>query len=127
TGTEKNEVKGAETYSLTPVGASSTNAGGEVTDGGHQPGNRFDDQNEYLAYVIQRSLRNNMGVEDRGVRRARFAVLRDAVMPAVLIEGGFMSHPAESQKIYNPAYRRQMAGAIVRGILAYQARVERTH
>ncbi len=60
-------------------------------------------------------------MEDRGVRRARYWVLRDAEMPAVLIEGGFMSNPAESKKIYDAGYRRQMAKAIVAGVLAYKA------
>ena len=62
----------------------------------------------------------NLDANDRGVRRARFAVLRDARMPAILIEGGYMTHPYESKKIYSSAYRRQMAQAIVKGILAYQ-------
>ena len=62
----------------------------------------------------------NLGVEDRGVRRARFAVLRDAEMPAILIEGGYMTHPSEGKKIFDAAYRKQMAAAIVRGILSYQ-------
>ena len=63
-----------------------------------------------------RSLR----VPDRGVRRARFGVLRDATMPAILIEGGYMTHPVERKKIYDAMYRHQMALAIVNGILAYQ-------
>ena len=59
-------------------------------------------------------------MNDRSVRRARFAVLRDAQMPAILIEGGYMTNPAESKKIYDAAWRRQMAAAIVKGILNYQ-------
>jgi N-acetylmuramoyl-L-alanine amidase len=51
-------------------------------------------------------------------------VLRDATMPAVLIEGGFLSHPVEGRKIVDPAYRRQMAKAIVNGVLAYKDLVE---
>jgi len=31
-----------------------------------------------------------------------------------------MTHPVEGRKIYTDAYRRQMAQAIVKGILAYQ-------
>ena len=62
----------------------------------------------------------NLGAKDRGVRRARYAVLRDATMPAILVEGGYMTHPVESKKIYDAAYRRQMAQAIVIGILTYQ-------
>jgi hypothetical protein len=57
---------------------------------------------------------------DRGVRRARFAVLRDAAMPAILIEGGYMTNPTEGKKIFDAAYRKQMAAAMVKGILAYQ-------
>jgi hypothetical protein len=41
-------------------------------------------------------------------------------MPAILIEGGYMTHPVESKKIYSAAYRHQMAQAIVIGILTYQ-------
>jgi N-acetylmuramoyl-L-alanine amidase len=54
------------------------------------------------------------------VRRARFAVLRDATMPAILIEGGYMTNPTEGKKIYDAAWRRQLAAAIVKGILNYQ-------
>ncbi len=78
----------------------------------------------FLAYELHKSLLKDLAAPDRGVRRARFAVLRTAEMPAVLIEGGFMSHPAESKRIYDPAYRRQMARAIVEGIVAYKNQVE---
>jgi N-acetylmuramoyl-L-alanine amidase len=77
-----------------------------------------------LAYEMQKSYTKNLTVEDRGVKRARFQVLREATMPAILIEGGFMSHPAEGKKIYDPAYRKQMARAIVEGILAYKKAVK---
>jgi len=122
TGTSRNEVKGIEVYCLTPAGASSTNARG----GGAQavPGNRNNDKNMFLAYQVHKSLVKSLPVEDRGLRRARFAVLRAAEMPAVYIEGGFMSHPSESKRIYDPAYRRQMARAIVDGLLAYKRQVE---
>lgn len=120
----KNEVKGIETYCLTPAGAPSTNARGEIGDASSKPGNRHNGKNIFLAYEIQNALAKNLPVEDRGVHRARFAVLRDAEMPALLIEGGYMSHPAESKRIYDPAYRKQMAQAIVNGIQAYARQVE---
>ena len=41
-------------------------------------------------------------------------------MPAILIEGGFMTHPLEGKKIYSADYRRQMAAAIVKAIESYQ-------
>ncbi|PWU10552.1 MAG: hypothetical protein C5B50_25115 [Verrucomicrobia bacterium] len=122
--TSRDSVKGAEVYCLTPSGAPSTNAQGEG-GGGWCIGNRDNDRNMLLAYEIQKALGQIQAVEDRGVRRARFAVLRDATMPAVLVEGGFMSHPIEGRKILTPGYRRQLARAIAEGVLSYKKIVER--
>jgi N-acetylmuramoyl-L-alanine amidase len=116
----RGQVAGPESYCITPVGASSTNARGEGSDHGPVPANRDEDESLLFAYQIQKSLVGNLNADDRGVRRARFAVLRDARMPAILIEGGYMTHLVEGKQIYSSAYRRQMAQAIVKGILAYQ-------
>ncbi len=120
TPTGKDMVEGPQTYCITPVGASSTDAQGEGSNHGPTPANRDEDESLLFAYQIQKSLVENLDANDRGVRRARFAVLRDARMPAILIEGGYMTNPYESRKIYSSAYRRQMAQAIVKGILAFQ-------
>ena len=120
----RSTVQGAEVYCLTPVGASSTNARGEGAGAGWCAGNQHNDQNLLLAYQVQKSLTRNLAVADRGVRRARFAVLRDAEMPALLIEAGFMSNPAEGRKIFTSEYRQKMARAIVDGLLAYKHTVE---
>ena len=77
-----------------------------------------------LAYHVQKALVHRLGAQDRGVKRARFAVLRSAEMPTVLIEGGFMTHPTEAKKIYDAAYQRKMAAAIVEAVLAYRKAVE---
>ena len=123
TPTGKNEVEGPQTYCITPVGASSTDAQGEGANFGPTVGNRTEQRSLLLAYQVQKSLVRYLGAKDRGVRRARYLVLRDATMPAILIEGGYMTHPVESKKIYDAAYRRQMAQAIVIGILTYQRSV----
>ena len=126
----RDEAEGPETYCITPVGALSSNArleGGEfgpVAGTGPTPGNRNEQKSLLLAYQVQKSLVQILQVNDRGVKRARFEVLRGAAMPAILIEGGFMTHPAESAKIYDAACRCQMAEAIVKGIEAYQKTIE---
>jgi N-acetylmuramoyl-L-alanine amidase len=120
TSSGKAEVRGAETYCITPVGASSSNAQGEGSNYGPTTANRVGQKSLLLAYQVHKSLTQGLLVEDRDVRRARFAVLRDAAMPAILIEGGYMTHPVEGKKIFDTAYRKQMAQQIVKGILAYQ-------
>jgi N-acetylmuramoyl-L-alanine amidase len=120
TETDKNGVKGVETYCITPVGAASSNAQGEGSHHSPVTANRWERRSLLFAYEMQKSLVQNLHAEDRDVRRARFAVLRDAQMPAILIEGGYMTNPAEARQIYDAAWRRQMAAAIVKGILNYQ-------
>ncbi|MGA3163229.1 MAG: N-acetylmuramoyl-L-alanine amidase [Verrucomicrobiota bacterium] len=120
TETGRNEVSGPETYCITPVGASSSNAQGEGSNHSPTTANRYECQSLLFAYQIEKSLVQNLDVNDRGVRRARFAVLRDAAMPAILIECGYMTHPVEGERILDAAYRRQMAQAILKGILNYQ-------
>jgi N-acetylmuramoyl-L-alanine amidase len=124
-GAAASSVQGAEVYCLTPAGAPSTNAGGEGGGSAVFAGNRYNNENMFLAYQVQKMLARRVPVEDRGVHRARFWVLRDAVMPAVLIEAGFLTHPVEARKIATPGYRRQLASAIVEGLASYKSLMER--
>ena len=123
---DKGDISGPETYCITPEGAPSSNAHNEPGEFGAQmdlgatAANRDENKSLMLAYQMEKSLVTNLRANDRGVRRARFAVLRDTTMPAILIEGGYMTHPVESKKIYDAAYRTEMAAAIVKGISAYQ-------
>lgn len=120
------EAKGVEVYAVTPKGARSTNAlhvKHASTSG--SIGDRNDPENILLAYELQRALVRDLSLNDRGVRRARFQVLRDATMPAALVEGGFMTNPEEGRRIYSAAYRNRLAHAIVDGILAFKRLVER--
>jgi N-acetylmuramoyl-L-alanine amidase len=63
------------------------------------------------------------GADDRGVRRARFAVLRTLSCPGVLIEGGFMSSRREGALIADGAYRQKIAEAIAAAVGDYASRV----
>ena len=126
TGAGEAEANGTEVYCLTPAGALSTNARGDdgsSTQG--QIGNLNNARSLLLAYRLQKALVGNLAVKDRGVRRARFAVLKTATMPAVLVEGGFMSSPTEARQIYDATHRAETARAIMDGILAYKRLVER--
>jgi N-acetylmuramoyl-L-alanine amidase len=121
----EHDIRGLEVYCQTPAGMNSSSEGGGK--GPHPPeaGNAHDGQNALLAYEILKAITAGTSLEDRGMKRSRFEVLREAVMPAVLIEGGFMSNPADAKNIYDTAFRKRMAQAIVDGILAYKRLVER--
>ena len=72
-----------------------------------------------LAQTIQRSILRTVNIQDRGVRRARFYVLRNSRMPSTLVEVGFVTGNEDAAKLQDSAYLRQMAQAIARGILEY--------
>ena len=56
---------------------------------------------------------------DRQVRQARFYVLKNTAMPAVLLEVGFVTGAEDAALLADPNYREQMAEAIARGVLEY--------
>lgn len=56
---------------------------------------------------------------DRGMKRANFMLLRETVMPAVLVECGFMTNRAELMLLKSPKYRSTCATAISTAILDY--------
>lgn len=119
-------ARGLEVFCLTPAGAESTNARGDSTISTKAwPGNLNNSRNTLLAYQVQKAVMGAIETNDRGVRRARFVVLRNATMPAILIEGGFMSDPVEARRIYSTAGRDRLARAIADGILAYKRLLER--
>lgn len=72
-----------------------------------------------LAQTIHNSILNNVDIDNRGVRRARFFVLRKSSMPAVLVEVGFVTGREDAAKLSDPSYRSKMAQAIAGGILQY--------
>lgn len=73
-----------------------------------------------LADDIHRTLVKALKTKDRGVRQAPFIVLLGAEMPAVLVEIGFISHPAEGLKLAKADYQRQVAESLRDAILAYR-------
>ncbi len=70
-----------------------------------------------LAANIQREISRVAPTPNRGVKRARFHVLRNSTRPSALVELGFMSNPAELRRIKSSFYRQRLADAVVRGII----------
>jgi N-acetylmuramoyl-L-alanine amidase len=72
-----------------------------------------------LAEAIQNSIIQTFDVRNRGVKQARFYVLRNTSMPSALVEVGFVTGTEDAPRLREPNYRSQMAAAIAQGILAY--------
>jgi N-acetylmuramoyl-L-alanine amidase len=119
-------AEGVETYCLAPRGVPSTNDSGlTFADFQDCTGNVRDPENIALATAIHASLITRLVVPDRGVKRARFVVLRNNAIPGVLIEGGFLTNPRDALRVASPAYRELLADAIVRGVIAYNRAIAR--
>src|SRR5213596_3613164 len=112
---------GFEIFSFTPRGAPSTSDTALTSSSFNtQPGSGVDAQSMALSACIYHSLIGHIPEYDRGIKRARFAVLRLTKVPAVLIEGGFLTERGESKLISNKDWRAQLAGAIGVGIESYR-------
>ena len=107
-------ASGIETFVVPVPGFPSTAPG----NGSMQPcsGNRFDALNMRLACSIHSKVLARTGANDRGIRRARFAVLREAPCPAILLECGFLSNRDEKLRMMNAKYRQAIAQGIADGI-----------
>jgi N-acetylmuramoyl-L-alanine amidase len=116
-------VTGIETYTVPPQYQRSTASERiAVEDLTAAPGNTWDVWNALLGFSIQRQMIDRLGRFDRGLKRARFVVIRDlATCPGVLIECGYLSNTAEAKLIATPAHRERIAVAIAAGVDAFVA------
>ncbi|MFH0753870.1 MAG: N-acetylmuramoyl-L-alanine amidase [Candidatus Omnitrophota bacterium] len=72
-----------------------------------------------LAEVVAKGLYLDLGQGSRGSKTARYFVLRNTLVPAVLVEVGFISNVREAGLLKEPVYREKVAQAIVKSVLRY--------
>ena len=125
--TDRNsDANGFEIYSLTPRGAPSTQDNSlQARFVNMQAGSPVDAASLILSTAVYHSMLGYLPEFDRGVKRARFAVLRLSQIPAILVEGGFLTEREESRSIAKPSWRAQLAQSIAVGIDNYRALVEK--
>jgi N-acetylmuramoyl-L-alanine amidase len=113
---------GFEIFSFTPREAPSTSDNWVTSSSASvQSGSLVDAQSMALSVCIYHSLLGHIPEFDRGIKRARFAVLRLTKVPAVLVEGGFLTERGESRLIAKKDWRGSLAQAISVGIENYRA------
>ncbi|MEA3485363.1 MAG: N-acetylmuramoyl-L-alanine amidase [Candidatus Aerophobetes bacterium] len=81
--------------------------------------NQYRQESNDLSHFIQGGLFQSTGLEDRGVKSAKFYVLRGVAMPACLIEVGFISNPWEEKELKKDSFRTKIALGIFNGLRDY--------
>ncbi len=76
-------------------------------------------KSKQLAQVILRNVLIYTKAKSRGVKHGNFAVIRETDMPAILIEGGFMTNEGELLNLKDPAYLKRLAWGVAKGIQEY--------
>lgn len=76
-------------------------------------------ENWALAWYVQSEMIKRSGLEDKGLKAANFAVLRESTMPSILVETGFLSNPVEERLLGSASFRQKVAEGIVAGIEKY--------
>jgi N-acetylmuramoyl-L-alanine amidase len=79
----------------------------------YAPGSSF---GKNLAELVHEQILASTDANDRGVRSARFYVIRNTSMPAILVETGYITNPLEASRLVNSSYQERMAEAIAKGI-----------
>lgn len=76
-------------------------------------------EGQTLADAIQGALIAGTRAENRGTKERSLYVTHRVLGPAVLVEGGFVSHPGEARRLGDPVYRQVLAECIAEGIVKY--------
>lgn len=119
-------ASGVETFTLAPRGVPSMAADGpRLSDLQPCAGNIRDAENMALATATHAALVRYSRLFDRGIKRARFVVIRDITVPGVLIEGGFLSNPQDGRIVASSSYRQGMAISISAAVQNYRRAVNR--
>lgn len=117
------DANGVETYALAPQGTRSTNGGSPWNS--MLSGNVRDAENIALATAVHAHVIHELRPIDRGIKRARFNVLRGINKPAILFEGGFVTNKTEGRMIHDPNHRQKMADSIANAIVKFRTAVSR--
>ena len=110
-------VQGVETFALTVPGSPSS--GAKEVQYNNYPGNAAVNNSMSLAWNVQNMLVRTTKSLDRGVKRARFVVLRETRCPSILVECGFISNRTEESKLGSAAHQERLAQSRALGIYYY--------
>jgi N-acetylmuramoyl-L-alanine amidase len=80
----------------------------------------YSSEGQRLAQYVQNSLVRQTRTVDRSAKFARFYVIRNSKLPAILVEGGFVSNEKERNRMKSAYFRESIARGIAEGIQRYR-------
>jgi N-acetylmuramoyl-L-alanine amidase len=86
--------------------------------------NAYMDQSLNFATLVQKHIKNKVGMLDRGVKQAGFLVLWKTAMPSVLIETGFLSNPKDEDFLASESGQDNIANSIFKAFKDYKNELE---
>lgn len=72
-----------------------------------------------FAETMHKYVLAGMGLNDRGVKKAAYKVIKETTMPAILIEAGYLSNASDASALFNPKTQDKLALEITKGIKDY--------
>jgi len=102
-----------------PEGASNTAEDSNAPILWDQVQNRYMEKSRILAGLVSARLKGLEAVQESQVTGAPLAVLQGANMPAILIEIGYLTNPAEEKNLRDQRFLTDLALAVKRGIDDY--------
>ena len=76
-------------------------------------------EDKKLATYINNEIVNNADMKNRGVKKANYYVIKNMMIPSVLVELGFISNSDDRAKLINDKYVEIFADSIYQGIIDY--------
>ncbi len=77
-------------------------------------------QSQALASYVHSGMMSKVRVVNRGVKHARFYVIRNTACPSILVEGGFVSNANERSRMKSAWFRQALAEGIADGIVRFR-------
>jgi N-acetylmuramoyl-L-alanine amidase len=77
-------------------------------------------EGQRLAHFVQRSLVSQTKTVNRNAKFARYYVIRNSTLPAILVEGGFVTNEAERERMKSGPFREAIARGVADGIHRYR-------
>lgn len=80
----------------------------------------YSGQSQPLASYVHSGIMSKVRAINRGVKTARFYVIRNTTCPSILVECGFVSNPSERERMKQAWFRQALAEGIADGIARFR-------